>query len=322
MRSLANPTNIKSSAVKRGILITGTHRSGTTWVGKMLSLPKDIVYIHEPFNVDYPSAGIDFRFKRWFTYAEGLENLSEFRNAFGKTVTFRHRPPPRGNESALAHLAACARQSLRNARNRVTGRIPLVKDPIALLSADFLAREFDLDVVVMIRHPLAFCGSLKQWKWEFPFDDLLSQTKAVERFFPDRRDAIEAMSKEAPDIISQGILLWELFHRVIHSYQVAHPDWVFVRHEDLLSRPLEEFQCICERLEIPFSSEIRDGIGRSQKPADQEVTNPSFRARNRGEVAESWKHRLDPEETRRILAATSSLRKAFYPEDGDAPGDV
>lgn len=307
--------------MKRGILITGTHRSGTTWVGKMLSLPENIVYIHEPFNVDYPSAGIDFKFKRWFTDAERLENLDEFRAAFHKTVTFRHPPPARGKEGGLAHLAACARQSLRNTRNRLTGRIPLVKDPIALLSADFLAREFDLDVVVMIRHPLAFCGSLKQWKWEFPFDDLLNQPGAVERFFPDRLEAIEAMSKEPPDIISQGILLWELFHRVIHSYQEAHPDWVFVRHEDLLSRPQEEFQGICEKLKVPFSSEIRDGIARSQKPAEKEVTDPSFRARNHGEVAESWKHRLDPEETRRILAASSSLRKSFYPEDEDLQGN-
>lgn len=307
--------------MKHGILITGTHRSGTTWVGKMLSLPKNIVYIHEPFNVDYPSAGIDFKFKRWFTYAEDLENLNEFRSAFRKTVTFRHPLPLRLKESGLGHFGKCVRQSLRNTRNRVTGRIPLVKDPIALLSADFLAREYDLNVVVMIRHPLAFCGSLKQWKWAFPFDDLLEQPGAVERFFPDRREAIAAMSNEPPDIISQGILLWELFHRVIHAYQESRPEWMFVRHEDLLSRPLEEFKAICEKMGIPFTAEIQEGIARSQKPADKEVADPSFRARNQGEVAESWKHRLDPEETRRILAETRSLRQEFYPEDVVDPGD-
>ena len=32
------------------ILIIGLHRSGTTWLAKMLSLPDEIRYVSEPFN--------------------------------------------------------------------------------------------------------------------------------------------------------------------------------------------------------------------------------------------------------------------------------
>ena len=32
------------------ILVTGSVRSGTTWVGRMLCLSKEMGYIHEPFN--------------------------------------------------------------------------------------------------------------------------------------------------------------------------------------------------------------------------------------------------------------------------------
>ena len=35
----------------RPILVTGAHRSGTTWVGKMLSTEDGVAYISEPLNV-------------------------------------------------------------------------------------------------------------------------------------------------------------------------------------------------------------------------------------------------------------------------------
>ena len=34
----------------RPILVTGAHRSGTTWIGKMLALAPGVGYIHEPFS--------------------------------------------------------------------------------------------------------------------------------------------------------------------------------------------------------------------------------------------------------------------------------
>ncbi|HUH21151.1 MAG TPA: hypothetical protein VLZ09_04715, partial [Gaiellaceae bacterium] len=52
-----------TASAKRPILVTGAHRSGTTWVGKMLALAPGVGYVHEPFNPRF-SAG---RFDRYFT---------------------------------------------------------------------------------------------------------------------------------------------------------------------------------------------------------------------------------------------------------------
>ena len=35
---------------RRPILVTGSHRSGTTWVGKTIALSPSVTYIGEPFN--------------------------------------------------------------------------------------------------------------------------------------------------------------------------------------------------------------------------------------------------------------------------------
>jgi len=37
---------------KSPILVTGMHRSGTTWVGRMLAASREAVYFHEPLNPD------------------------------------------------------------------------------------------------------------------------------------------------------------------------------------------------------------------------------------------------------------------------------
>ena len=39
------------SDITHPILVTGAHRSGTTWVGKMLAADADTGYISEPLNV-------------------------------------------------------------------------------------------------------------------------------------------------------------------------------------------------------------------------------------------------------------------------------
>ena len=38
----------------------------------------------------------------------------------------------------------------------------LLKDPIACMSSEYLHREFEMDVVIIIRHPAAFVSSLQK----------------------------------------------------------------------------------------------------------------------------------------------------------------
>jgi len=51
------------------ILVTGSHRSGTTWVGEMLASSPNLVYIGEPFNPkNYCPEICRAHFDCWFTY--------------------------------------------------------------------------------------------------------------------------------------------------------------------------------------------------------------------------------------------------------------
>ena len=61
----------------RPILVTGSHRSGTTWTDKMLALSSQVVYFQEPFNADYFVVGRcgavfneQFRYMTWENEAD------------------------------------------------------------------------------------------------------------------------------------------------------------------------------------------------------------------------------------------------------------
>src|ERR1041384_7631087 len=50
------------------ILVTGAHRTGTTWVGKMLAADVDTAYISEPLNVLHRPGVFHANVNRWYQY--------------------------------------------------------------------------------------------------------------------------------------------------------------------------------------------------------------------------------------------------------------
>lgn len=60
--------NTMNSSNKKPILVTGSHRSGSTWVGRMLALSPSVGYIHEPFNIRHRHGICKAHFEYWFQY--------------------------------------------------------------------------------------------------------------------------------------------------------------------------------------------------------------------------------------------------------------
>ena len=40
-------------------------------------------------------------------------------------------------------------------------------------------------------------------------------------------------SRNDTDIMDQAVLTWKSLYSVVRLYQERHPEWIFVRHEDL-----------------------------------------------------------------------------------------
>src|SRR5262250_2445186 len=157
------------------ILVTGSHRSGTTWVGKMIASSPSVGYIQEPF---FPGrrpgiCGVTFPYP--FAYVTD-ENGAVFYDHMKATLSFQFQ-----FGAALAALktprdvAIMLKYGTEFCLSRARRAIPLVKDPLAVFSAEWLARRFDMRVIVMIRHPAAFACSIRRLNWRYNFSHFLQQ---------------------------------------------------------------------------------------------------------------------------------------------------
>jgi hypothetical protein len=297
-----------SSGRHRPILVTGSHRSGSTWVGKMIASHPRVAYVEEPFNA-HVRAECPAR-HMWHLVTE--EDEEPFRAYIGQLLDFRDGPG-----TGRRPLADAAFGSLLGLWRRLRGARPLLKDPIALFSAEWLADTYGMDVVVLIRHPAAFASSLKRLGWTFPFPDLLAQPRLLQDHLAPFEDDIRRVHAAPDDVIDHAILIWRILHYTILKYRLRRPDWVFVRHEDLSLRPVDEFRALFARLGLDFRPEVRRTIeAHTSRENAREAPAGAVHELRRDSRANvwNWAQRLRPDEVARVRAGTEDLARRFYPE--------
>jgi hypothetical protein len=301
------------------VLVTGAHRSGTTWVGRMIDLSPEVGYINEPFNPHHQPGICACSFPLWFQYIN-RDNEHRFRPYLSATLAFRYRAVAQLAQLARAWRPADAeclvRDGLEFTRARLCRARPLMKDPIAAFSSSWLASTFDMATIVVVRHPAGFASSLKRLRWLHPFNDFLAQPALMAERLQGFEGEIRQMAKGEHDIVDQASLLWRMIYSVLLEYRRVHPDWVFVRQEDLAGDPVGGFARIFERLGLRYSERIQHQVrwyssGARDREAD---AGPYAIRRASEETIHGWRRRLSPEEQSRLRAGLEQLSSEFYAE--------
>lgn len=280
------------------ILLTGAHRSGTTWLANMLTLSGEMQIASEPFNLDAWAYKLNGLAKYWFTYAPSLDQ-EEAIAAFQKVINCK-TGKVYGRRTIQRYLPFVRK-----------GRV-LIKDPIASLSSEWLANNFTLDVIVLVRHPAAFAASLKRMQWYFPFDHLLQQEQLMDDLlYPFRRE-IEA---GYTDIIKQAALIWNIIYHVLSIYVERNPDWIVVKHEVLSLKPVDELHVLYEELGLTWSLDVESGISRyttKDKRADLKKGVAHQMVRDSKKNISRWKSMLSDNEIAIVRRTTDNIACKYY----------
>lgn len=292
------------------ILVTGSHRSGSTWVGRMVAKCPSIGYIHEPFNPAHRPGICGAYFHYWFTYVSDENSLFYF-DHIKKCLNFKYQLVKELKViKSTKDFVRLLRDFSRTFAYRALNKRPLVKDPIAAFSAEWLAESFNMDVIVLIRHPAAFAGSLKEACWSYPFSHFLQQPLLMEHHLYNYKSEIEEFTRESKDIIDQAILLWNLIHYMILKYKKRHQNWKFVRHEELSVEPVSEFGKLFESLGLDYSHSAQKSIAEHSSPTNHRKHN-QLKRDSKSNVW-SWQKRLTETEIIRIKEGTQDIAAAFY----------
>ena len=297
------------------VLVTGVHRSSTTWVGKMLVSNKQYTYVSEPLNVLHRTGIMRVPVENWYTYIS-KENEQRYLSAFYETMTLKYHL---WQELRTLHSIKDFGRMLRDYASFTLGRRKkkqvLLKDPFAVFSAQWFADRLGCKVVLAVRHPAAFVSSLKRLDWPFQFEDLAAQPLLMKDWLEPYREQITAAQNASDDLVFQGSLLWKMIYSVVLEYRQTRPDFVIVRHEDLSLDPMSEFQSIYEKLGVPFTLQVARQIRKSTNPGNPtELPLDSIHSVNLDSKAnlKNWQKRLTKEEIERIRELTAEVSDHFY----------
>ncbi len=300
---------------ERPILVTGAHRTGTTWVGKMLAADEYVAYISEPLNVLHRPGVFRAPVKHWYTYIT-KENEAKYLPAFNELLDFDYHlwNEIRSIRSRKDFLRMGRDFHIFYAAN-LHGQRALLKDPFAVFSLPWFAEKLNCQIIVTVRHPAAFASSLKRLNWSFDFNDLLNQPLLM-------RDHIEPYRKDmqsivADDVIGQAALLWTMIYRVVHAHRERVPSIQIARHEDLSLAPLTGYRQLYEALDLDFTQHVKRTIFNSTSSE-----NPTELSKNKTHSVkldsranmDNWKKRLSADEITRIRRVTEEVAHLYYPE--------
>ena len=295
------------------ILITGTHRSGTTWVGKMLAADACTAYISEPLNVLHRPGVFRARVKYWYQYISE-ENEHEYISAFEELLEFDYHLWDELRSLRSKHdLLRMGRDFFNFYNGLMRGLRPLFKDPFAVFSTQWFAKRLNCKVVITVRHPAAFASSLKRLNWPFDFQDLLAQPLLMRDHLEPYREEMESVQPD--DVIGQAALLWKLVYRSVYRTHEQNPDFIVVRHEDLSRDPISGYRALYTALDLEFTPRVEKTILNSSSSENpRELSHKKvhdIRLDSRASV-DNWKKQLTAEEVDRIHKVTEEVSTLYY----------
>lgn len=299
------------------LLVTGAHRSGTTWVGTMLAASDIYAYISEPLNVWHRPGVFNAPIDNWYTYI-CEDNEERYLPAFRDTLSLSYQLLPEiFSLRSLKDLGRMGRDAWRMAYGRFAWRSPLLKDPFAVFSAPWFAKRLGCQVVITVRHPAAFVSSLLRQGWRFNFSDLLDQPLLMRDWLAQFEAEMQRV-KNSFDPLEQASLIWRLVYHVVHQYRQQGQPFHIIRHEDLSLQPVQGFRELYGQLGIPFSEQAEARI-RLSSDAD----NPSELAENEVHSVKlnsranikNWQKRLTQEEIKRVRQLTPDVAAHFYTDE-------
>lgn len=280
----------------------------------MLSQPRSVDFLDEPFNVSLPNCVCGTRFDCWFL------NIADA----NETAIRRHVQHLLASPLNVYNLAQAVWRSLvltsshpfrRNLRGLFTRR-SVVKDPIAVNSAEWLAATFDMRVIVMIRHPAAVAASYKRLGWTISFSDLLSQASLIREHLSPFETEITDFARHERAPFEQATLLWKLVYSRVSKYREAHGDWIFIRYEELANDPAEGFRTLFEELDLEYSDRVHRVVMEHSAPTNPvESEDPHSVMRNSAKSIWRWKNELTEPEIGRVRNRVEGIADAFYSDE-------
>lgn len=271
------------------IILAGSGRSGTTWLGNIISANPNIGIIFEPF---YHRKVAEMEKIPLFKYArEDEENLELYKRV----------------SAVLSGQISNDWVNQQQRRTHFLVKRFLVKTIRANLMLAWIDKHFDVDIVFTLRHPCAVILSRVKLDWTTQLSHFLNQKQLVEDHL---HPFLQVIHDNQKDELSQQAVVWCL-ENLIPLKQMHDHNWTLCLYEDMVRYPLYESKKILDQLHIANSLLTKRAICNVSM-----VTRPDSPLFNGLDPLSNWQNKLSKDQVRKILNILEKFEIGLYT---DAP---
>jgi hypothetical protein len=280
--------------LRKSILVAGTARSGTTWLGDLIAsqIPSRILF--EPFNPDLVPEYRGFRYLQYMR--PGTENPEFY--AFARKVfsgEIRNRWIDHQNE-------------------RVHSEYRLIKEIRINLALKWLHDNFpEVRIVFLLRHPCAVVSSRMElgWATDKDIEPFLSQADLVNDYLGQHLELIRNAKMEE----EKHAIIWSISN-LVPLEQFMPGELKIVYYENLCTQPEIElpslFASIGQKYESPRLDQINE---------PSQTTRISSAVVSGRDKVTHWKKKLSPAQIDTILRVVESFGLNHLYADSSLPLD-
>jgi hypothetical protein len=288
----------------RPLLLVGIPRSGTTWTMQVLGADPNLHPLLEPDNEGSSAPAIwgkaaagrfpalqpgdhDQRYRElWSWILDGAPRSLRLRVA-AQMLRPVQRPERtrflQGRRVPLMTLAGATARHPGNGRpSELRNQRLLVKSVHAPLALEWLAEEFEFDVLVLLRHPGNVLASWLALNLNEQFVRLEENPAVRTRLLNPW-----GVSAPGPDPLERMIFSIGVLSTALEAAAARNPHWLIRTHEQLCGDPSQEFKRLYADLGLKWSEAVEGFLTGNDRPGEGFDTQ-----RVAAELPDNWKRRL------------------------------
>jgi hypothetical protein len=279
-----------SANLKDSILLAGAGRSGTTWISNILNYDNEYRDIFEPFSNIYTKECHAFAYKQYLR-----EN--DTREYFTKT--------------ARTILTGGIDNKWVNQYNRkFFCKKKLIKDIRINFILKWIRKQFpEVNIVFVIRHPIAVAHSRLKLGWKTHLELILEQEELVNDFLLDKLALINTLTSS----FERQIYLW-CIENYVPLKTLTKDDACIVSYEQFCLQPEQESKRLLHCVGKKYDERVRKVI---QKPSK---VSEKHSAINTGDnLINTWQKDISGEECKKAIKILSFFGFDEYYNENPLP---
>jgi hypothetical protein len=274
------------------VLIISMPRSGSSWVGKVLSHSTDTLYLREPISqahrLNFPAVQSEYT-------NDALEHSSYYK----KCALNAFEGPPNFIHSSI----------FKPARWHEAGEKVRVIKEINPLFLNYIMDKFQPKIIYLARNPAAVANSYFNQKW---------LSNRFKRAFTDK-EYIDLQEKYSFKVKNEFWHDFGLFQSVVDTMSMAtldgYKDKLIVKYEDICNNPFDEFKKLYEFSGLDFTEADKGYINKTSSTNTNYKVGNYDTTRNSSEMANKWKTLIAEKDINAIKLGYLSLKDTLYKLD-------